>query len=137
MSFENILGNENIKPTCHGLLHCGLLEHDIISDYLNMADVFVLPTLNEGCCNAIVEALSCGLPIISSNLPFNWDILNPSNSIMVDPNNIEEISDSINKIYEDENLRNNLAQGAILTAESLTIEARVKRILSFMESKLI
>ena len=99
-----------------------------------MADIFVLPTLNEGCCNAVVEALACGLPVVSSDRPFNYDVLNESNSIMVDPMNVDEIADAIRKLKEDKELRHRLAEGALKMAEELTIDRRAQRILEFMES---
>lgn len=123
-------------PQCKNILFKGRLTHDQVPVYLNAADVFVLPTLNEGCCNSIVEAMACGLPIISSNLPFNWDILNENNSIMIDPNNCDEIREAIVKLRDDKELRKRLAKGSIETAKSLTIDQRAEKIETFMIKKI-
>ena len=125
---------EAIEPSCEGILFKGKLPHEKIPDYLNMADVFVLPTLNEGCCNAIVEALACGLPVISSNLPFNYDVLNETNSIMIDPNNVEEIAEAIRELKNNKEKRQQLSEGALRMGQELTIDRRAQRILDFMES---
>lgn len=123
------------EPDCKGLLFKGPLGHDILPDYLNMADVFCLPTLQEGCCNAIVEALACGLPVISSDRPFNYDILNESNSILIDPMNESAIADALRILYKDEKKREELADGALISSQNLTIDKRVERILNFIEDR--
>lgn len=120
-------------PICDGIIFKGSLPHNVIPDYLNMADIFVLPTLNEGCANAIIEAMACGLPIISSNLPFNHDVLNKTNSILIDPMNIDEIAEAINKLKNNQSFRKKLSDGALKTAERLTIDHRAQKILEFME----
>lgn len=129
------IGSGEQEPNCDGILFKGRLPHNEIVTYLNAADVFVLPTLAEGCCNAIVEAMACGLPIISSDLPFNDDILNEGNSIRVDPMNVDEIQNAINKLWMNKELRTELSKCALQTAKSLTIQSRAESILSFMESK--
>lgn len=45
----------------------GKQPHDKISAYLQEADIFVLPSINEGMSNSILEAMSCGLPIITTD----------------------------------------------------------------------
>lgn len=125
------------EPECEGILHKGPIKHDLLPDYLNMADVFCLPTLNEGCCNAIVEALACGLPVVSSDKSFNYDILNEMNAILIDPMNEKEIAGAINKLYNDEDLRGRLSQGAIEEAKTLTIESRAEKILNYIEKILL
>lgn len=127
------IGKGPEEPKCKGILHMGPLPHDEICDYLNSADVFVLPTLAEGCCNAIIEAMACGLPVISSNLPFNDDILDDSCAIRVNPENIDEIAAAIQKLKDDADLRASLSKGAVAKAMNLSIEKRAKNILSFME----
>lgn len=129
------IGKGEQDPHCDGILFKGALPHEEVPTYLGAVDVFVLPTQNEGCCNAVVEAMACGLPVISSNLPFNWDVLDDSNSIMVDPNNVEEIAEAIRILREDKELRQKLANGALKKVESLTIEKRARAILNFMEDK--
>ena len=129
------IGKGEQEPHCDGILFKGALPHDEVPLYLGAADVFVLPTQHEGCCNAVVEAMASGLPVISSNLPFNWDVLDSSNSIMVDPNNVNEIAQAIRKLKEDNVLREKLSLGALKKAESLTIDNRAERILKFMDSK--
>ena len=130
------IGKGEQEPLCEGILFKGALSHEEIPFYLGAADVFVLPTQNEGCCNAVVEAMSCGLPIISSNLPFNWDVLNSTNSIMVDPNNVDEIAFAIRELKDNPKKRLELANGALKKAESLSIDKRAKAILNFMESRI-
>ena len=84
--------------------------------------------------NSIVEAMSCGLPIISSNLPFNYDILDDSNSILINPESIDEIAKAINKLYRDNNLRENLSKASLMKAKELTIQKRVSKIITFIRN---
>lgn len=129
-------GSENLVPTCPGVLYCGKVAHEKIADYLNMADVFALPTLNEGCCNAIIEAMACGLPVISSDRLFNHDLLDKSNSILVDPLNIDEIAAAIKVLKNDLVLRQKLRDGALLTAKEQEINKRAGKILDFICGKI-
>lgn len=131
------IGKGEQEPDCVGILFKGYLPHDQVPLYLNAADCFVLPTLAEGCCNAVVEAMACGLPVISSNLPFNWDVLDETNSIMVDPQSVEEISDAIKVLRDDEQLRQTLSEGALKKASELTIDQRADKILEFMKNRMV
>jgi glycosyltransferase involved in cell wall biosynthesis len=45
-------------------------QNDHVPDYLRMADVFVLPTRNEGLANAILEAMASGLPCVVCRQPW-------------------------------------------------------------------
>lgn len=130
------IGKGDQEPECEGILFKGAVPHEVVPLYLGAADVFVLPTQHEGCCNALVEAMSCGLPVVSSNLPFNWDVLNENNSIMIDPNDVDEIADAIRTLKENPAKRAELAEGALRKAESLTIDQRAEGILNFMESRI-
>ena len=126
------IGNGAKQPDCEGIVFSGRLSHEKIPEYLSACDVFVLPTLSEGCCNAIVEAMACGLPVISSARPFNDDILDENNSIRINPENVEEIKEAIIKLKNDNGLRKNLSEGALKTAEILSIDKRATKILEFM-----
>lgn len=72
--------------------------------------MFCLPTLNEGCSNAIVEAIACGLPIISSNLPFNDDILDSSNALLVNPESVDDIASAIKQLMDNSDLKTKVSR---------------------------
>ncbi len=131
--YSVFMGQGSLEPDCDNILHKGRVPNDQVAKYLNAADVFVLPTRGEGCCNAIVEALSCGLPVISSDLPFNDDILTESNSLRIDVEDVEALQRSIVQLQQDATLRQTLAQGALASSASLNIRHRAARILEFME----
>ena len=125
-----------VEPNCEGILFKGSMDHEHIPIYLGAADVFVLPTRAEGCPNAVVEALACGLPIISSDRKFNYDVCNETNSILVEPDDVEAISKAIKKLKDDSILREKLSNGALEMAKNLTITERAKRIIGFIKQQI-
>jgi putative teichuronic acid biosynthesis glycosyltransferase tuaC len=127
-----LIGSGEQIPNSNKIIYSGTVSHDKIALYLNAADVFVLPTLAEGCCNAIIEAMACGLPIVSSDLSFNDDVLNNSNSIRINPERVDEIANAIKIILNNNAIKESLSQGALSSAEELTIEKRCRKILDFL-----
>lgn len=127
-----LIGSGELQPNGAHILYSGKLPHEQVVTYLNAADIFVLPTLAEGCCNAIVEALACGLPVISSDLPFNYDILDETNSILINPKSVLEIAEAMKYVFSDSKIISNLSEGAKLKANSLSIESRCKKLCDFI-----
>jgi glycosyltransferase involved in cell wall biosynthesis len=50
----------------HRVIFAGLSHH--IAPFYGLADVFVLPSLSEGSPNVLLEAMSCGLPIVATGV---------------------------------------------------------------------
>ena len=127
------VGSGNQNPQSEQVIFCASVPHDELVTYLNAADFFVLPTLAEGCCNAIIEAMACGLPVISSDRSFNDGIMDSENSIKIDPTSIDEIAGAMEKLYHDPELCKKLSERALATAAELKVGSRVQKITRFME----
>lgn len=75
-----IVGGADYEPECPTALHrlaedlgiagqvrfVGAVEPANVADWLRAADVFALGTRREGCCNAILEALATGTPVVTT-----------------------------------------------------------------------
>ena len=55
-----------------------------VLDYYSIADIFVLPTIKkgEGCPVSLLEAMSCDIPPIASNVSGIKDVLDPFRSFI-------------------------------------------------------
>ena len=62
---EVLINQENLGD--HVVLY-GSVTHTNIPIWLNAADVLVLPSLNEGMPNVVLEALACNTPVVASNV---------------------------------------------------------------------
>lgn len=127
------IGNGDIKPNHKHCLFAGNIDHDQIPIWLSAADVFVLPSKAEGLSNAILEAMGCGLPIIASDRDFNYDILDYSNSILINPDDINEISSAIETLYNSPVLCEQLGNGSVKRALNLHLDERARRIIEYIE----
>lgn len=122
------LGKGFIPLESEKILYKGIVDHSQLPLYLSSSDIFVLPTLAEGMPNAILEAIACGLPIISSDLSFNHEFLNEECSVLIDPKNVDELGRTIRKLVNDEKLLSKMSKASVELSKEFTIKKRIQKI---------
>lgn len=130
------IGGGQQKPEGENIIFQGRLQHEKIPEYLSAADFFILPTKAEGCCNAIVEAMACGLPIISADGAYNDDILSEKYSIRTDPNDIMAMSNAIKILRDNPDQKRKMSQAAKEESVKFDITHRASAIIEFMQRKM-
>lgn len=83
----------------------GAVSHDQIVGYLNATDLFVFPSWSEGLPNAVLEACSCGLPVLTTSVGGIPEIITSGkNGLLVPPCNEELLYSSARRLIADPNL---------------------------------
>lgn len=93
-------------------------ESDRVSEHLQEADVFVLPSRAEGLSNALLEAMACGLPVIASAIPGNVDVVqHGENGLLCTAEDPASLADALGALLADAPLRARLGAAARATVE--------------------
>lgn len=124
------IGKGEIPQESSHIIYKGMVENKQLPAFYNAADGFILPTISEGSCNAIAEAISCGLPIISSDITEIKEQIFLNSSILVDPADPVAIAKGIEFFY------GNIAeyqQKSLANSKKYSLEARAKDIITFIE----
>ncbi len=91
----------------------GPLNHKEIAKILSRATLFVFPSIREGMPLALLEAMSCGLPVIVSDFPGVSDVIkNGINGLIVPSKDASELSKSILYLLENQSTRQRLGENA-------------------------
>jgi len=85
----------------------GYVSDDDLPLIYSGATVFVYPSLYEGFGLPVLEAMACGTPVITSNVSSLPEV-SGSAAILVDPYNIDEISEAMRRVVQDKNLQQEL-----------------------------
>lgn len=98
-----------------------------VADCMRAMDVFVLPSLAEGVCNTVLEAMASGLPVIATDVGGNPDLVEPGKSgTLIPAGQPPDLADAIAAYAEDPQRRAREGAGARARAEqAFSMEAMV------------
>jgi glycosyltransferase involved in cell wall biosynthesis len=109
------------------------MPHSELMANFKASKIFVLNTGYEGLSHMLLEAMACGLPIITTNVCGNPEVIqNEENGLLVEYNNKEQLKSAILRLWRDENLRNKFIQNGHKTLEKFQLERMInetKRVL--------
>lgn len=96
----------------------GAVSDETLEVAYNKSDIFVLPSLFEGYGMVYAEAIVRGLPVIATTAGAIPDTVPKTCGILVEPENIEQLSQALKSLINDKELRDNYRQGAICAEPS-------------------
>ena len=74
-SYRNVQEDEFVKTLKHSIAAAGLESHvqwvgatTDVEQYLMASDIFLFASRREGCPNAVLEAMACGLPVVATRI---------------------------------------------------------------------
>ena len=99
----------------------GQIAPDRIYQYLMQAKILILPSLYEGMPNVILEAMAVGVPVIATRVGGIPDLVKDGETgLLVEPGSVDELTQGIKKLIEDDDLRKKLANNSFEEAKKYT-----------------
>ncbi len=87
-----------------------------LGDYYSNADVYGLPSLSEGMPNGVLEAMSCGLPIVISSFSSSRLLCDGSNGFIA--NTSQEFAAALDRLAFDGSVRGGMGMRSRMLVES-------------------
>jgi len=99
----------------------GMLDDDDLALLLKGATLVAIPSLYEGFCLPMVEAMACGIPTVVSNNSCFPEISGNA-LVYFDPLSIEDIADKIESVLFDSQVRERISRRGIERATEFSWE---------------
>lgn len=110
----------------------GRIPREKTHSYYQEASIFVMASLNEGMSNAMLEALSSGLPIISTDTGGAKELVHEGiNGFLVRMKNNEDLAEKINRLIANNGLRESMSQESRKIAEKMSWKNVAEKYLEF------
>jgi glycosyltransferase involved in cell wall biosynthesis len=118
--------------------HVVFLGHqENVGDYYQILDLLVLPSLSEGLPNALLEAMSFGVPVLATAVGGVPEVVHTGNGVIVPPNDPGMLAEKMIELLKDEASRRGMGlRGKNSLHPRFTPDTRVQRIVSLYEELL-
>lgn len=116
-NFEKLVAKQNLNVEIHPAVP------DIMEKYKE-SSMLLMSSLYEPFGLVLVEAMSCGLPVVAFNCPYGpADIIKDgTDGFLVEDRNIEAFADRVRQLMENDDLRQQMGKLAILSAQRYKAE---------------
>ncbi len=132
MNLKSMINNFGLEGRIHRLTNVSL--DDLVAIY-NLADIYIQPSYAEGFGLPILEAMSCGCPVIASNIESHLEIL-PDEALIFNPKNIKDLVNTVEKLLTTEELKKKLIKAGLIQAKKFTWKTTAQRTLDVYKSLL-
>lgn len=93
LRLENQVRQKGLNDVVHFI---GVRPHSEMPSWLNAADLFVLPSHNEGLPNVVVEAMACGIPVVATNVGGIPEVIEDKRSgLLIEKGDIHSLASAI------------------------------------------
>lgn len=101
----------------------------VIGDVLRKSDIFICASMYESFCLPVLEAMTCGAAVITTDNGGNMDFVqNNKNALIIEKDNIQDIEEKTIRLIEDINLRNKIAKNGLETSKGFSWERTIQEI---------
>jgi len=111
----------------------GLADDDELSELYSHCDFLVFPSLYEGFGLPLVEAMSFGKPVITSNISSMPEVAGDA-GLLVDPHSPGEIAEAMKKLITDRALHRRLSENALTQSAKFSWDRAAEETLAVLES---
>lgn len=115
-------------PADERILYMDYVPVEDLPMFYSYADLFVYPSLREGFGLAVLEAMACGTPVISSHRGSLPDVIGDA-GILFDPEDSNTLSRLILSVVNDERLRKELVDKGLNHAKKFSWEKTAEGII--------
>ena len=131
-ALKKLLNEIDDKELINHIFLTGYVINTDLPAIYNLCKIFLYPSLRESFGIPVIEAMSCGTPVITSNTSSMPEISGGA-AYIIDPFNTLEITKAIEKILSDENLRNDLINKGLKRAKKFSWRAMAENVLKLYE----
>lgn len=109
------------------------MPHKQLMANFKVSEMFVLNTGYEGFSHILLEAMACGLPIITTNVCGNPEIIQDGeNGLLVEYNNEKQLKNAIIRLHADKELRKKIIENGYKTLEKFTLEKMINETITIL-----
>ena len=117
------------------VLFLGNVADEDLPTLYNCADLFVYPSLYEGFGLPPLEAMACGVPVITSNTSSLPEVVGEA-GIMVDPTDVNSLCENMYNLLRDRELWYNMSNKGLERSKLFSWENTAKQILEIYDETL-
>jgi glycosyltransferase involved in cell wall biosynthesis len=88
----------------NNVIFLGYVDDGNLPALYNLADLFVYPSIYEGFGLPVLEAMACGIPVITSNVSSLPEVAGDA-AVLVDPYNVKELAGAMKHVLTNASLR--------------------------------
>ena len=112
------MGFDELPPSVRIL---GRVDDQWLPAIYSAAEMFVYPSLYEGFGLTVLEAMACGTPVICSRTTALPEVAGDA-AVLIDPENTNELADTIANLAADDSLRNSLRAAGLARSQPFSWE---------------